>query len=84
MANILEPIKNTKNLKSLLTNLLHRGPLKTTSRAACSQRAAGWAALAKTNNAQLSRKLSSYTISQAQISYSAALPCFRTFYMRQF
>jgi len=39
MANILEPIKNTKTLKSLLTNLLHRGPLKTTSRAA------GWAAL---------------------------------------
>jgi len=34
MANILEPIKNTKNLKSLLTNLLHRGPHKTTSRVA--------------------------------------------------
>jgi len=34
MANILdEPIKNTKNLKSLLTNLSHRGPLKTTSQA---------------------------------------------------
>jgi len=27
MANILEPIKNTKNLRSLFTNLLHRGPL---------------------------------------------------------
>jgi len=39
MANVLEPIKNTKNLKSLLTNLLRRGLLKTTSRAA------GWAAL---------------------------------------
>jgi len=39
MANILEPIKNTKSLKSLLTNLLHRRPLETTSRAA------GWAAL---------------------------------------
>jgi len=39
MGNILEPIKNTENLKSLLTNVLHRGTLKTTSRAA------GWAAL---------------------------------------
>jgi len=30
MANILEPIKKfTKNLKSPLMNLLHRGPLKT-------------------------------------------------------
>jgi len=38
MANILEPTKNTKNLKSLLTNLLHRGPLKTTSGAACGPR----------------------------------------------
>jgi len=40
MANILEPINNTKNFKSLLTNLLHRGPFKTTLQAA------GWAALA--------------------------------------
>jgi len=39
MANMLEPIKNIKNLKSLLTKLLHRGPLKTTSRVA------DWAAL---------------------------------------
>jgi len=40
MENILEPIKNSKNLKSLLTNnLLHRGPLKTTSGTV------GWAAL---------------------------------------
>ena len=36
-ANILEPIKTTKNLKSVLTNL-HRGPLKTISRAACGPR----------------------------------------------
>jgi len=28
MANIFELIKITKNFKSLLTNLLHRGPLK--------------------------------------------------------
>jgi len=35
MVNILEPLKITKNVKSLLTNLLHRGPLKTTSGAAC-------------------------------------------------
>jgi len=27
---VLQPIKNTKNLKSLLGNLLHHGPLKTT------------------------------------------------------
>jgi len=39
MENILELIKNTKNLKSLLTNLLHRGPLKTTPGAV------GWAGL---------------------------------------
>jgi len=39
MANILEPIKNTKNLKSVLTNFLHHRPLETTSWAA------GWAAL---------------------------------------
>jgi len=32
--------KVPKNLRSLLTDLLHRGPLQTTSRAA------GWAALA--------------------------------------
>jgi len=32
MANIPEPIKNTKNLKSLLLYLLHRRPLQTTSR----------------------------------------------------
>jgi len=38
IVNILEPIKNTKNLKSLLTNLLHRVPLETTSGGA------GWAA----------------------------------------
>jgi len=38
MANILELIK-ILNFESLLTNLLHRGPLKTTSRAT------GWAAL---------------------------------------
>jgi len=31
MANILDPVKNTKNLKSLPTNSLHRGPHKTTS-----------------------------------------------------
>jgi len=36
--------KNTKNLKSLLTNLLHRRPLETTSRAA------GWATLAYDNS----------------------------------
>jgi len=42
MANILEFIKNTKYLKSLLTNLLYHGLLKTTSGAACSP---GWAAL---------------------------------------
>jgi len=37
MANMLEPIKTycTKNFKSLFTNLLHCGPPKTTSRAAC-------------------------------------------------
>jgi len=53
MANILEPIKNTKNLKSLLTNLLHRGPLETTSGAA------GWAALLRStlgDNVPLSGK----------------------------
>jgi len=33
MTILLEPIKNTKNLKSLLVNLLHRRPLKTISRA---------------------------------------------------
>jgi len=27
MANILEPMKNSKNLKNLLTNLLHRDNL---------------------------------------------------------
>ena len=37
--SLLEPIKNTKKFKSLLTSLLHRGPLKTTSGAAV------WAAL---------------------------------------
>jgi len=36
MANLLEPIKN---LKGLLMNLLHHGPLQTTSWAA------GWEAL---------------------------------------
>jgi len=30
--------KNTKNSKSLLKNLLHRGPLKTTSGATCDPR----------------------------------------------
>jgi len=39
MANAFEPIKNAKNLKSLLMNLLHRGPLNTISVAA------DWAAL---------------------------------------
>jgi len=38
MANILEPIKKYYKV-SVLSNLLHRGPLKTASRAA------GWAAL---------------------------------------
>jgi len=38
MANILETIKNTQNFKSRLTNLVHRGPLKATSRAACGPR----------------------------------------------
>jgi len=35
VANMLDPIKNTKKIKSLLTNLLHDGPLETTSEAAC-------------------------------------------------
>ena len=37
MANIFEPIKITKNLKSLLTKELHRGPLETTSRSITSR-----------------------------------------------
>jgi len=41
MTNMLEPIKNTKNLISLLTNLIYSGPLKRTSRSA------GWTALLK-------------------------------------
>ena len=38
MANKLESLKNIENLKSLQTNLLHRGPLKTTLPAACGPR----------------------------------------------
>jgi len=45
MANILEPMKNLYGCKpklykiqKLLTNSLHRGPLKTTLRAACGPR----------------------------------------------
>jgi len=49
--------KNTKNLKSLLTNFLHGGPLKTTSGAACGPRAAGWATLIYYKRGKVSSKI---------------------------